>query len=606
MTIIGISGLYHDSAAAVVSEGRILAAAQEERFTRLKGDRRWPVSSIEYCLSECQTAPSWAAFYEDPRAKFDRIVRSAASNFPESMELWEKAIASQLSDKNSVRHLLTSIGPSPERCVFVNHHVSHAASAFYPSPFETAAILVVDAVGECSTTSIFRGNGKELELQKKIDFPHSLGLLYSAFTYYCGFKVNSGEYKLMGLAPFGEPIYEKTIRENLIAVCGDGSFALNMDYFDYGKRDALFGEKFCELLGQDRRDPEARLTPHYANVAASIQKVFEDVMLRLAVTATAIAGSKNLCLAGGSALNCVANAKIRDLPEIENAWVQPAAGDAGGALGAAMFVEHNVLELPRKTEPTRLVRQGASYWGPEYSRSQIKNALEEQDLKSHEFESREEHHKVVAQALSKGLIVGRFHGRMEYGPRALGARSIIADPRIDDGQKTINLKIKFRESWRPFAPAVLGDFEDECFEPAGFDPYMLFTKRVKGFAPKEVEDSENKELDYVTLLAQKISKSSLPSITHVDGSARVQSVDRVLHEDFYAQIDAFREITDCPVLVNTSFNVRGEPIVCSPQDAIKCFLNTHLDVLSIGDFVVFKEELTTQQRQLAGKVRFDD
>ncbi len=610
-TILGISALYHDSAAAVVRGSEILAAAQEERFSRRKHDPRFPTNAMQYCLEVAggSGAIDAVAFYEDPVLSLDRVLKSSIEMGPAAETIWPGAAISQLGRKiNVVGELTRDLGPvAAENVFFVDHHMSHAASAFYPSPFDQAAIVTVDGVGEWASTTIARGDGGDITPLAEVRFPHSLGLLFSAFTYYCGFRVNSGEYKLMGLAPYGEPRHVQMILDRLIDLREDGSFRLNTEFFGYLTSDVATNPAFEQLMQGPRRSPEDRITAHYMDIAASAQAVIDEAMLRIARRAMALADSRNLCLAGGVALNCVATGRLlKALPQLQGIWVQPAAGDAGGALGAALQVAHSQFGAQRHPGIGRIDAQNGSLLGPEFAPSEIEAALSGAGLVWHHHPDPAEHDEIIANALAGGLIVGRFDGRMEYGPRSLGNRSILADPRRADGQRHINLRIKFRESWRPFAPIVLAEQADEYFDLGHESPYMLLVGQLREQHRRPVEwpDFRNGSASMNELLDQQ--RSSLPAITHVDYSARVQTLDSERNPAMHRLQSRFFALTGCPVLVNTSFNVRGEPIVCSPSDAIRCFINTGIDVLAIGSYVAFKIEQTAAVRAQEGKMEFED
>ena len=594
-SILGISAFYHDSAAALIVDGKIVAAAQEERFSRKKHDSSYPFNAVEYVLKEGKLKLSeidYIAFYEKPFLKFERLLETYIAYAPKgfrsfsmSMPLWlreklfqKKVIFNELQnhDKN-----FSDIN----KIYFSEHHLSHAASAFYPSPFRDSAILTLDGVGEWATTAVAKGNGNNLEMLKEIHFPHSVGLLYSAFTYYTGFKVNSGEYKVMGLAPYGEPKYKKIILEKLIDLKHDGTFRLNMEYFEYATGLRMINENFIKLFGNPPRDPEKNLiTQFHMDIASSIQAVTEEVVLRMAKSIAKEKISKNLCMAGGVALNCVANGKILKEKIFENIWIQPAAGDAGGALGAALALWHNELKQERLTPLTDDMR--GSYLGPAYNNDEIENSL---SLCGAIYEklSEEKLLKVAAEELSKEKTIGWFQGRMEFGPRALGSRSIIADPRSEKMQKNLNLKVKFRESFRPFAPSILREELPNWFDINCDSPYMLLVANVKENIKKEMSESE-KNLFGIDKL--NIKRSKIPAVTHVDYSARIQTIHKNTNPRYYNLVKNFMNITGCPVVVNTSFNVRGEPIVCSVEDAYKCFMGTNLDILICGDFILYKEK----------------
>ena len=594
-SILGISAFYHDSAAALIVDGKIIAAAQEERFSRKKHDSSYPFNAVEYVLKEGKLKLSeidYIAFYEKPFLKFERLLETYIAYAPKgfrsfsmSMPLW---LREKLFQKKMIFNELQNHDKNfsdINKIYFSEHHLSHAASAFYPSPFQDSAILTLDGVGEWATTAVAKGNGNNLEMLKEIHFPHSVGLLYSAFTYYTGFKVNSGEYKLMGLAPYGEPKYKKIILEKLIDLKQDGTFRLNMEYFEYATGLRMINEKFIKLFGSPPRDPEKDLiTQFHMDIAASIQMVTEEVVLRIAKSIAKEKISKNLCMAGGVALNCVANGKILKEKIFENVWIQPAAGDAGGALGAALALWHNELKQERLT-PLKDDMRG-SYLGPAYNNDEIENSL---SLCGAIYEklSEEKLLKVAAEELSKEKTMGWFQGRMEFGPRALGSRSIIADPRSEKMQKNLNLKVKFRESFRPFAPSILREELPNWFDINCDSPYMLLVADVKESIKKEMSESD-KNLFGIDKL--NIKRSKIPAVTHVDYSARIQTVHKNTNPRYYNLVKNFMNITGCPVVVNTSFNVRGEPIVCSVEDAYKCFMGTNLDILVCGDFILYKDK----------------
>ena len=593
MYILGVSAFYHDSAACLIHEGEIIAAAQEERFTRKKHDDGFPTHAVQYCVEEAGVDPSDIAhvvFYEKPFLKFERLLETYLAfaprgfrSFASAMPLWVK---DKLFQKSILeRELSTALGDGvdwKDRLLFSEHHLSHAASAFYPSPFESAAVLTLDGVGEWTTTSLAVGNGKDLHVHKEIHFPHSLGLLYSAFTYYTGFKVNSGEYKVMGLAPYGEPRYVNLILEHLIDLKPDGTFRLDMQYFNYCTGLTMTNQRFDTLFGGPPRIAESEITQREMDLAASIQVVTETVVLRLAETLHKETGQKNLCLAGGVALNCVANGRLLRESSFENIWVQPAAGDAGGSLGAALVVAHQLAGQPREVVSPDAMR--GAYLGPAFSSPMIREMLDEQGA-VYQHMDRAALAEQVAQVLAQESVVGWFQGRMEFGPRALGGRSIIGDPRSPEMQSVMNQKIKFRESFRPFAPSVLEERVAEYFDLDQPSPYMLVVAGVRDElrvdpTPQQTEAEGFDKLHEV--------RSRLPAITHVDHSARIQTVSRETNPRYYALLKAFEKQTGCGVLVNTSFNVRGEPIVCSPQDAYRCFMRTNMDYLVVEDYFLKK------------------
>ncbi len=587
--ILGISAFFHDSAACLLEDGRIVAAAQEERFTRRKHDERFPKHAVDFCLRKVGIRTSdldYVAFYDKPMLKFDRLLETYLGFAPKGFASFRKALPLWLREKLLIRKTLArDLGGPPKRpFVFTEHHESHAASAFFPSPFESAAVLTMDGVGEWATTSLGVGRGNKLELTHEIRFPHSLGLLYSAFTYYCGFRVNSGEYKLMGLAPYGEPRFKDVILKHLIDLKSDGSYRLEMSHFDYCVGTRMTNAKFHALFGMPPRPPESPMTQDYMDVAASIQAVTEEVMLRTARFAHRVTGEKNLCLAGGVALNCVGNGRIlRDGP-FEKVWIQPAAGDAGGALGAATFVWHHLLDRPRTVR--RDDSQSGSLLGPAFGNDEIRAMLDAKGVVYEEYEHDFELVDRVAALIEQENVVGWFQGPMEFGPRALGSRSIIGDARSPKMQSVMNLKIKFRESFRPFAPIVLAEDASEYFDisPEHDSPYMLIVAPVRNEKRKPV-DGNPKGIDKLKQL-----RSVIPAVTHVDYSARLQTVDEGRNPRLAGLLRRFKERTGCPVLINTSFNVRGEPIVCAPDDAVRCFFGTEMDVLVLENFVIRRVE----------------
>jgi carbamoyltransferase len=562
MNILGISCFYHDSAAALLRDGVLVAAAHEERFTRKRHDPDLPVRAAEYCLQEAGITAGdldYLVFYDKPLVKFERILSTYLATFPRSLPSFSKAIPVWLKQKLNVAPVIRKGLGYQGQILFAEHHQSHAASAFLPSPFEEAAILTIDGVGEWATATQGVGRGNRFELLREIRFPHSLGLLYSAFTYYLGFKVNSAEYKVMGAAPYGKPRFYDTILEHLVDLREDGSFKLNMKYFAYDYGLTMTNHRFEALFGAKRRDPESAMEPFHWDLAASIQKVTEEVVLRIARDLHARTGMKKLVMAGGVALNCVANGRVVREGPFEDLWVQPAAGDAGGALGAALFAENCLLGKPR------VFRMDHAFWGPSYPDDAIRRFLDDRGAPYRTL-PREEMLREVARRLDADqAVVGWLQGRMEWGPRSLGARSILADPRNQENWKRVNLKIKFRESFRPFAPAVLAERAPDWFDIDRESPYMLLVSPVR-------------------------PGRSIPAVTHVDGSARLQTVTRDAHPEFYDLLREFDSRTGCPVLINTSFNVRGEPIVCTPEDAYLCFMRTHMDVLVLGNQILDKKE----------------
>lgn len=592
--ILGISAFYHDAAAVILRNGEIVAAAQEERFTRKKHDPRFPVNAINYCLEEAYIEPDEidaVAFYDNPMLTWDRIVRSCALSGEGSLPTFTSAFHSVLGIKAWVKdHVVKAIGNSGKlgKIVFSGHHMSHSASCYYPSPYEDAAILTLDGVGEWSTTTIAHGNGSDINVLKEINYPHSLGLLYSAFTYYCGFKINSGEYKLMGLAPYGRPVHVDKIYENLIDVKADGSYRMNQDYFGFLEGSHSINQKFCDLFEGDARKPESRITQREMDLAASIQVVTEEVMMKIARTAKQLTGSKHLCMAGGVALNCVANGKLLREKIFDSIWIQPAAGDAGGALGAAYVACHQLMKEPRTALSGSRDRQKGSYLGPGYSDTEINAFLQRNSYPAHHFADPSKRAEKLASLLAEGKIAGFLSGRMEFGPRSLGARSIIGDARNKEMQSNMNLKIKFRESFRPFAPAVLAGDESLYFELDQDSPYMLLVAPVKEEMLLSTDGAEQMPEDMISIINRE--RSLIPAVTHVDNSARIQTVHKDTNPGFYDVIEAFKKQTGSSVLVNTSFNVRGEPIVCSPADAYKCFMRTNMDVLVLEGYILIKEE----------------
>ena len=601
MYILGISAWYHDSAACLIHDGRIVAAAQEERFTRRKHDPDFPANAVAYCLREAGIRPDQLdniVFYEKPFVKCERIFETFLAFAPRGFRSFAAAMPVWIKEKLFLKAMLArelerllGKGDWGRRLMFSEHHLSHAASAFYPSPFENAAVLTLDAVGEWTTTSWAMGEGRELRIEREIHFPHSLGLLYSAFTYYCGFKVNSGEYKLMGLAPYGEPKYADLIRKHLIDLREDGSFRLDLSYFDYCTGLRMTKRRFDALFGGEPRAPESALEQRHMDLAASIQLVTEEALLNLGRTIALECGARNLCLAGGVALNCVANGVLLREGLFEKIWIQPAAGDAGGSLGAALAAYHIAHERPRTVPSARDAMQG-TYLGPCFMSSEIREELDAAEVAYEEIEDGELIER-TAQALADGQAVGWFQGRMEFGPRALGARSILADPRAPTVQKQLNLKIKFREGFRPFAPSVLREHLEEWFELDTDSPYMMLVADVAADRLRPLDKAEQvlSGLDKL-----RVVRSEIPAVTHVENSARIQTVHSDTNPLYHRLITRFAELTGCPVLVNTSFNVRGEPIVCTPADAWRCFMATDLDLLVIGNFVARKADQDAKGR----------
>jgi carbamoyltransferase len=592
--VLGLSAFYHDSAAALVEDGRIVAAAQEERFSRKKFDAGYPRLAIDYCLSAGNIKlkdVDRVVFYDKPFIKFERLLETYLTYSPRGFTSFRMALPLWLREKLFQKSLLTAelkaVEPDfdwAERLTFCEHHLSHAASAFYPSPFDRAAVLTLDGVGEWTTTAAAVGKGKDLEIHKEIHFPHSLGLLYSAFTYYAGFKVNSGEYKLMGLAPYGTPKYERVIRDNLIDLKPDGSFRLNLDYFNYCTGLTMTNERFHALFGAPPRDPETWLEQKHMDIAASIQAVLEDVVLRLTRSLAAETGIENLCLAGGVALNCVANGKVLREGRFRNIWIQPAAGDAGGALGAALAAYH-IHEGHERTLPNSIDGMTGAYLGPEFDQPDIERRLTDVGARFATV-ARDDMLDTTAKALADGQAVGWFQGRMEFGPRALGNRSILGDPRSPNMQKNLNLKVKYRESFRPFAPSVLREQVAEWFDLDVDSPYMLLVAPV---AERHMRHMTPEEEALFGIDKLNVARSTIPAVTHVDYSARVQTVHRETNPVYHDLISRFHGLTGCPVVINTSFNVRSEPIVCTPEDAFRCFMGTDLDLLVVGNSVLRKE-----------------
>jgi carbamoyltransferase len=587
MHILGLSAFYHDSAAVLLVDGKIAAAAQEERFTRRKHDPGFPEKAVAYALRTAGLTINeidHVVFYDKPLQKFDRLIETYLVTAPHGCKSFIEAMSSWAGDKlwlsNTIRRHLGWDG----KILYTEHHEAHAASAFFPSPFQRAAVLTMDGVGEWATTTWGVGEDHRLDLREKIAYPHSLGLLYSAFTYYLGFKVNSGEYKVMGLAPYGQPVYADRIRERVVRIYGDGSYALNLEYFTFRESQTMTSERFHDLFGGPPRDPESRLTQREMDLAASLQVVLEEIVLNLVQRVHEQTGMENLCLAGGVALNCVANGRILRESAFKRLWIQPAAGDAGGALGAAYAIWHHYLQKPRVTDGRRDALQG-SYLGPSFSDGEIARFL---DTDAYPYQRYSEGlAAAVCTHLQRGAIVGWFQGRMEFGPRALGARSIIGDPRDSDMQRRMNVNIKFRESFRPFAPAVLREEASRWFDLESESPYMLLVAPVK----KEWQialTSEQQQLFGLDKL--NVPKSKIPAVTHVDYSARIQTVDDENNPRYYQLLKEFQAQTGCPVLVNTSFNVRGEPIVCTPEEAYRCFMATDMDVLVLGDSLLIKSE----------------
>jgi len=596
--ILGISSFFHDSAAALTKDGDIVSAAQEERFSRIKHDSGFPSSAINYCLEQAFIEVdelSAIIFYDNPVLKFDRILKTIVRAGKDASGMWPMIASSFLPRNFFVEQFIQEHLKTNVPILFCRHHLSHASSAFFPSPFQRAAILTIDGVGEWATTSIALGSGNNIDTLKEIHFPHSLGLLYSAFTFFCGFKVNSGEYKLMGLAPYGEPTYYDRIKDNLIELRADGSFRLNLDYFGFTNTESMINEKFEQLFDGPARTPESSISRREINLASSVQLVTEEIVLGLAEHARNITDASSLCLAGGVALNCVANGRLLKQSPFKNVWIQPASGDAGGALGAALAGAHMRFDIPRQVH--RSDNQLGSYLGPAYSDDEILAFLDrfaiQYDLVTDPVARAER----VAALIADGEVVGFFSGRMEFGPRALGARSILGDPRNPETQTRMNLKIKYRESFRPFAPSVLADHAHKWFDLDSPSPYMLLVAPVnsKHTATSLPRNTETDEVDLLSIVRQV--RSCIPAVTHVDYSARIQTVDGIYHPDFFKLLTAFYELTGCPVLVNTSFNVRGEPIVCSPDDAYRCFMGTEMDTLVMGSYILSKSDQPTTEPQ---------
>ncbi len=610
MYVLGISAYYHDSGVALIKDDTIVAAVQEERFTRKKQDDGFPKESIKYCLTEANITLDdidYIAFYDKPFTKFERLLTTYLAEAPKGLQSFMLAIPVWLKDKlflketlsREFKSLFLELNPEQEKkaklfkkdiqdkFMFSEHHQSHAASAFYPSPYEDAAILTIDGVGEWSTTSLAYGKGNDITFIKEINFPHSLGLLYSAFTYYTGFKVNSGEYKVMGLAPYGKPVYVDMIKEHLIDIKEDGSFRLDMSYFNYATGLTMTNEKFHTLFGLAPRESEGTLTQREMDFAASIQAITEEVMIKLARHAREVTGSKNLCLAGGVALNCVGNGELLRANIFENVWIQPAAGDAGGALGTAFNVYYQELKNPRKIDPEVMDNMQGSYLGPKFSKEETKTFLDSVSAQYHYIEEEDALVEKVSSELADNKVIGWHYDRMEFGPRSLGHRSIIGDPRSQEMQSTMNLKIKYRESFRPFAPSVLAEKVNEWYELDSVSPYMLLVAPVK--KSKQIPMSKEEE-NLFGIEKLNIARSEIPAVTHVDYSARIQTVHKETNLRYHKLISKFEEKTGCATIVNTSFNVRGEPIVCTPEDSYRCFMRTEMDVLVIDNYILYKNE----------------
>ena len=591
--ILGISAYYHDSAACLLRDGQIIAAAQEERFTRKKHDESFPVNAVQYCLGHARIGIKdihYVGFYEKPFLKFERLLLTYLNYAPQGLPSFLKAMPAWLKEKIFIKNdILKNLGYEGE-ILFAQHHESHAASAFFPSPFKSAAILTMDGVGEWATTTYGAGEGNKIKLDSQIRFPHSLGLLYSAFTYYGGFRVNSGEYKLMGLAPYGEPKYVDLIYKELIDVKDDGSFRLNMDYFNYAVGLTMTNDKFHRLFGRSPRKPESPITSLDMDLARSIQEVTEDIMVKMANHVHAVTGQENICLAGGVALNCVGNGKIIEKTKFKNVWVQPAAGDAGGALGVALFIWYQYLNNARLVDGEHDLQNGSSL-GMDYSDDEVEIFLKAQGISYERFEEKNIFDK-IAQLISDEKVIGLVQGRMEFGPRALGNRSIIGDARSINMQEKMNVSIKFRESFRPFAPSILKERLQDYFDLRLESPYMLFIGKVR---ESQIEPGSS-STDLKGLNRLKVKRSSVPAITHVDYSARIQTVDPVRNPFYYKIIESFYKKTGCPVIINTSFNIRGEPMVASLEDAYRCFMCTHMDYLVINRFILDKKMQPHQDR----------
>lgn len=601
-SILGLSAFYHDSAAALVVDGDIVAAAQEERFTRVKHDHEFPKNAAEYCLAEAKLTPDqldYVVYYDKPLQKFDRLLETYVAFAPQgwrsfmtAMPLWLKT---KLHLPREIRKALG--GRYKKRIAFTGHHESHAASTFFPSNFEEAAILTLDGVGEWDTATIGHGQGNKIRILKALHFPHSLGLLYSAVTYFCGFKVNSGEYKLMGLAPYGEPRFVEAILKNLVDLKDDGSLAMDMSYFNYCQGLTMTNDKFAALFGGPPRDAESAITQREMDIAASIQKVTEEAVIRMARHAKELTGASKLCMAGGVALNCVANGKLLRSGVFDDVFVTPASGDAGGALGAALFLHHQLLDKPRNLNCRDSLK--GSLLGPRFTNDQIQAFLDEKQVRYEHFEQEPALLEAVAREMANGMVVGWLCGRMEFGPRALGARSIIGDPRNEQMQSQMNLRIKFRESFRPFAPCVLAEDVSEWFDHDRESPYMLMVADVQKKHRRQLTTEQVAAMKDPDLRKRvNVARSSLPAITHVDMSARLQTVDEARHGRFYRLMREFKRQTGCGVIINTSFNIRGEPIVCTPEDAYRCFMASDMDVLVLENFVLRRTEQPKQDESV--------
>ena len=594
MIILGISAFYHDSGAAIIIDGKIVAAAQEERFSRIRHDLSFPFQAINFCLNFAQTKVkdlNFVVFYEKPFLKFERLLETYIGFAPKGFRSFKVSMPSWVKDKlfqkRIIKNNLETISLSKfdeSKILFTEHHISHAASAFYPSPYKRSAILIMDAVGEWATTSISIGENNKIQMLSEINFPHSIGLLYSAFTYFLGFKVNSAEYKVMGLAPYGKPVFKKKILKNLIEIFDDGSFKINQKYFNYSTGFTMTNNNFNKLFKMDRRNENHSLNQKHMDLAASIQKVIEIIVLKIAKKAFDLTKCDNLCLAGGVALNCVANSKILEEKIFKNIWIQPASGDAGGSIGAALYGYYNNFNKKRVIQKTDSMN--GSFLGPKYTNNEIKRTLDKLRI-IYEFINTDKIFNKTIKLIIQGKTVGWFQGRMEFGPRALGHRSIIGDPRSKKMQKIMNLKIKFRESFRPFAPSILEEDSKEWFNISCKSPYMLFVAQLNQSKRVNLKPGQ-KNLKGLRLLY--VNRSVIPAVTHVDYSARLQTVNKKYNNEFYKLIKKFKQLTKCPLLINTSFNVRGEPIVCSPKDAIECFMSTNLDALVIENYFILKQE----------------
>ena len=613
MYILGISAFYHDAAAALVKDGEIVAAAQEERFTRKKHDPSMPYHAMKYCLEEGQITSeqlSAIVYYDNPILTLDRFAKNIQHAGKDARDLVVLSYESFFRDKIWLhRHIKNALGGADieDKVYVTEHHVSHASSAFFPSPFDRAVIMTIDGVGEWATTTIGYGNGNKIELYKEIDYPHSLGLLYSAFTYFCGFRVNYGDYKLMGLAPYGKPIYYKLIKEELIDIKTDGSYCLNLEYSDLQYGRCMTNEKFANLFGGERRLPESKITRREMDMASSIQKVIEEVIILMAQNAKRLFGEEtdNLVMAGGVALNCVANGALQREKIFKNIWVQPAAGDAGGALGAALYYYYQFCNNKRFADEVHDMMKG-SYLGPSFSDEYIKSYLDQHGYQYKEYEDLEAFYVEIARLIDDRKVIGLFEGKMEFGPRALGNRSIIGDARSDEMQSRLNLKIKFRESFRPFAPSVLEEDAEKYFKIKSKSPYMLFCAYVQDNLRKEFQldrCSKESEDDLLEVINKK--RSDIPAVTHVDYSARVQTVSEEDNPMYYRILKALREKTGCSVVINTSFNVRGEPVVCTPEDAYLCFMRTDMDVLVLGHMILVKDRQPKLQQQDDWRDRYE-